>query len=165
MEEISTLTMTSKKRQAFDFVQKEEDKKELKELFQGDSDSEDDLLVRAERRQERRDAGEKVLALVPAGMDDDSEELSDEDGDDEEDEEGELLDAETFKEQKTEVFREMANVKDIVEDFDLSEEDTETEKKKKKTMKTKTSVVKKKTSKLMKTKGGVKQRKKQKVAK
>ncbi|PIK46077.1 putative nucleolar complex protein 2-like [Apostichopus japonicus] len=145
VEEIGSMTMTTKKRKAFEFIQRDHSKKELKELFHGDSDSEDDLLVRAERRQEKLDSGKKVFALVRADMDDDDEDgfsdESDEGGDDEENEE-ELMDAEKFKEQKTEIFREMANVKDIVEDFDMSEEEkTEVIKQKKTTTNKEKNVV------------------------
>ena len=138
---------------------KEEDKREFGELFDEDSDSEDDILVRAERKKERYTASKKGRRRQRKGNDDeedidsldddddDEDDYDEDDGDDLEDEEEEVKPAKVNPMSKVKgkikVMEEGEDKEDIVQDFnfwsDGEDETTEPKRKKKKLEKKKTN--------------------------
>ena len=139
---------------------KEEDKREFGELFDEDSDSEDDILVRAERKKERYTASKKGRRRQRKGNDDeediDSLDDDDDDEDDYDEDDGDDLEDEEEEEVKPAKVNPMSKVKgkikvmeegedkeDIVQDFnfwsDGEDETTEPKRKKKKLEKKKTN--------------------------
>lgn len=117
---------TKKTKQGSQDVEEEADL-DFDELSQEDSDSEDEQVVGvAERKKAQLDASDDDAS--DKAESESEEEL---DGDEDGDKKAEADDIETFKKKKTEIFRSSTDVKDIVEDFVLSDDDEEKPKKKK----------------------------------